>query len=807
MKRAVAAMGLVAVASVCAAAPVNVALNKPYTLTPTPRYRYCTDAGDKTQLTDGAYVKGYFWTQQGTVGWSSVAPVFCTIDLGRVEPICGVSWSTAAGVAGVNWPECLYVLASEDRKTWTYLGDLCEWGNHGQPPPQGAYATFRYATDRLKGRGRYVCVIAAARPFCFVDEIEVWRGPDAWLTEPMSGRQASDPRQFYNESCVQSGVSARLRQDLNMIFSQAATNGLSAALAPHNDEAERLRAAIADSAAKMPSTLQTILPYGALHEKILALNVPVLHASGVTQPRLWQNNRWDPLALTALPSSGAETSVLSLDLMRGEVRGEVLNLTNPHDRTLPFTLRLEGLPAALNLELREVVPTDTQSRTPVMAALRPLVPDAQGRCTLNVPAGCTRQVWLSCRRPAASPGVHEGRLLVEASPVAFRRGVAVRVRLRNLDFPRQPRLHLGGWDYVQGAADYYRAPGNLAPNLALMRDMYVDSPWATPAVFPKGARFDEAGQLLNADALDYTLWDEWIARWQGARNYCVFFAVGPAFHGEKMGTPRFATMVGSWLTAWVRHMEGQGLKASQMVILLFDEPHERSHDEILIAWARAVRAANLGVTLFIDPTYRDPTKGDPEMYALHDILCPNTPMMIEQGTRFRDFYLRQQADGRTLWLYSCSGPAKLLDPITYHRAQAWLAFQIGAKGSFYWALGCGGGIGDSWRAYAQSGSEYSPYFVGPDSVLEGKHSEAVREGVQDYEALCMLRDRVEQARAAGRDVPWVQEAKRVLSEGVAEAVAEVKPQHIHWHVDKERGAMDKVRLQVLDLLEAASRVK
>ncbi len=173
-----------------------------------------------------------------------------------MEPICGASWSTAAGVAGVNWPECLYVLASEDRKTWTYLGDLCEWGNHGQPPPQGAYATFRYATDRLKGRGRYVCVIAAARPFCFVDEIEVWRGPDAWLTEPMSGRQASDPRQFYNESCVQSGVSARLRQDLNVIFSQAATNGLSAALAPHSDEAERLRAAIADSAAKMPSTLQ-----------------------------------------------------------------------------------------------------------------------------------------------------------------------------------------------------------------------------------------------------------------------------------------------------------------------------------------------------------------------------------------------------------------------------------------------------------------------------------------------------------------------------------------------------------------------
>ncbi len=140
-------------------------------------------------------------------------------------------------------------------------------------------------------------------------------------------------------------------------------------------------------------------------------------------------------------------------------------------------------------------------------------------------------------------------------PWRFRRGVAVRVQLRNLDFPRRPQLHLGEQDYVQGWRLLSRAKTSRAQSG--VDAGHVDSPWATPAVFPKGGAFDEAGQLLNADALDYTLWDEWIARWQGARNYCVFFAVGPAFHGEKMGTPRFATMVGSWLTAWVRHMEGK----------------------------------------------------------------------------------------------------------------------------------------------------------------------------------------------------------------------------------------------------------
>ena len=91
----------------------------------------------------------------------------------------------------------------------------------------------------------------------------------------------------------------------------------------------------------------------------------------------------------------------------------------------------------------------------------------------------------------------------------------------------------------------------------------------------------------------------------------------------------------------------------------------------------AVRAANLGVVLFEDPTYENPTKGDPAMFASSDVLCPNTPMMLAQGEPFRAFYRKQQTAGKTLWLYSCSGPAKLLDPVTYHRAQAWLALRDG----------------------------------------------------------------------------------------------------------------------------------
>ena len=91
--------------SVCAAqAPAeftppgpNIALHKPYTMDPLPNYGDCADAADATQLTDGEYTKGYFWVQKTTVGWVHSPPVIVTVDLWQVEPIAGLSYSTAAG--------------------------------------------------------------------------------------------------------------------------------------------------------------------------------------------------------------------------------------------------------------------------------------------------------------------------------------------------------------------------------------------------------------------------------------------------------------------------------------------------------------------------------------------------------------------------------------------------------------------------------------------------------------------------------------------------------------------------------------
>jgi len=102
----------------------NIALGASYTMTMQGRYSLCADADDNVQLTDGVYTEGYFWTQPSTVGWRASRPAHVTIDLGEAQPIRGMSFGSAAGVAGVTWPASLVIYVSDDGESWYDVADL-----------------------------------------------------------------------------------------------------------------------------------------------------------------------------------------------------------------------------------------------------------------------------------------------------------------------------------------------------------------------------------------------------------------------------------------------------------------------------------------------------------------------------------------------------------------------------------------------------------------------------------------------------------------------------------------------------------
>ncbi len=782
----------------------NLARGKPYTLRPTPGYPHCTDPGDTLQLTDGQYTTGYFWTQKSTVGWVRMEDLVITLDLGADSPIRGLSFNTAAGIAGVKWPSAIRVLVSVDGRSYHEVGDLLKL-TKTPPAPDGSYAVQSLQTDALQTHGRYVKLLIAPVGNCtFVDEIEVYRGEEAWLRAALPGKPAKYAPEYFDADAFMANLKRRLGLDLESVREHLAQMKLPGATRQRlATEASRLEGAIVDvPAVRNRTAFRGIMPLNAAHERIYALLGSARAAAGKPALVAWPANPWDYLAPTDLPASPPARR-LAVAAMQGETRACALNLTNCTDRPLTAKLRFEGLPeqfTAAQVTVRDVAWTDTPMLVPVAAAL-PELAAQNGRYDFSLPAGMTRQVWFSITPAGLPPGTHRGALLVDTGTAARPLRVPLTLRVFNLQFPDRPRLHLGGWDYTDGNL-YGVTPQNRAAFLAHLQSRFVDSPWATSgamgfAAYDPAGRFDKPPATRGMDA--------WVASWPHARRYHVFARVD-AVRDPKPDDPLFATKVATWIHFWVAHLKTLGVGPERLFVLLADEPETREEDALIIAWAKAIKAAEPQVHIWDDGT-RPIERLTPDILSAVDFMCPHRPsLMADQDKAVTAVYRRHREAGKGLYLYSCWGPTRLLDPYAYYRLQAWSAFAMGSEGSFFWALGST--AGNCWDAYSQQDTSYTPLFMTADSVTAGKHMEAIRESAGDFETLAMLQDRVrelEQQQPRHRLLPQARTllanaASRVLSARGA-SLAEYKRQEMDWNRPRDRDMADAVRIEVAEMLE------
>jgi hypothetical protein len=294
-----------------------------------------------------------------------------------------------------------------------------------------------------------------------------------------------------------------------------------------------------------------------------------------------------------------------------------------------------------------------------------------------------------------------------------------------------------------------------------MQSHYVDTAWGTRAALPwPGAEeFDGQGNLKAA--LDFTPFDNWAKDWPEARHFFVFINGGDNFAGEKMGTPLFDAKVRSWAGAIVAHMRKTGRDPRTVGLLILDEPHTDAADAIIAAWSNAINAAAPELQLFSDPLWANPEEMKyPEAFTNMDIISPNLQVYKRAGAPAEKYFENLRKQGKELWLYQCDGPARLFDPQRYYRYQAWHTFAIGGSGQGFWAFGDGGEA--PWNEYPSIRFTYAPAIVDRDTVTNSIHWDAVREGMEDFEELAMLRDAV----AATNDAKLRVEGQRVLDEAV-----------------------------------------
>lgn len=720
------------------AAVANLALGKQYTLEPAPNYDLCTDEGDRVQLTDGELrtaKDGGFWTSRTTVGWKR-GDVAITVDLGKREPIAGFGYNLAAGSAGVSWPRAVDVYYSDDCKTWRYAGDVYvrSTSRTGAPDPT-RFDVYHAVSMDMPCAARYVMFRPSVDGYSFVDEVEVFKGPDSLLAEPPRGAVVTNFKDHFVAKCLPQ----KLEADLKRL--ESADPARAAILRPY---AEHI------PTAEEMARQTTELPLNKVHAKIWTLNSFNLRKAGFDSPRFWRNPRWENLDPLAIPPAG-EPAAIKVEVMRGETRSEALNIVNPTFSPLECELEVAGFPSAANLRVYEVVFTDTKDMRAVSSALRG---GKDARVVFTIPAGASKQVWISFRGPELEPGEYSGTVRAAVCGRTLEHPISLKVAA--LEFPKAKLPPVCGWDYNHREISAYngaiRSGANQAANIEVMRGFGMNVP---------------VGSL---SALDPEIFRAWRAKFPWCDTFMVFVAA------DSNGGAALVDRVLGFEKAVI----AAGLDPKKQILQIVDESHEKKSDDAHLALAKAIRAKTSGFRLFYNPMWSPTTAGNQECYDYADVVCVHSS--IYGDAKSRAFFKDLAARGKEVWKYSCIGPVRLFDPLVYYRFQAWDSFSLGGiGGSLYWAFGCGGGIADSWRTYAQTGIEYGPYFVSPTDATPSKSSEAILEGAEDVVYLKLLGERGEAA----------------VAERAIEKVRDSLKGELSWLADRDRELVDRVRVKLL----------
>lgn len=782
---------------------VNIARGCPVTLSPTPNYPLCTDPGDAAQLTDGKYASGKLWSDLAAVGWKHIpgdtsVPTF-TIDLGGIYSIDGLSLSTASQEPAMPGLQAGFVAVSDDGATWRYVCDLVDRYAPDGVPSSGTYAAYKISTQGLGAVGRYVRVVMYADSgVSCLDEFEVYSGGRTANTPGSYLWSSSDWGRFLPTVLTHRAIIRTLRRDLDYarqpIYSAKVTANVRAQLLSQLSTAAK---GLAQVSVPDISTFDAVVPYNATHAAILAVFGQAVRANGLPEIYAWKQHRYEPVYHMDAPSTAPKSVSLSVDMMRNEHRADAFLLTNASGKPIIPYIRVSGLPGAPGCPwLRvAVAPSTGTSTDAIVASALPWLQQSVGAWMTTIPAGMTRKVWLDVDSSKLSPGRYSGELQIRAPGYDIR--LPFRLYVSRVTMPR-PRLSLTVWDYSYDMVAAKRfTMANADAMVANMRAHYVDSPWCHLSVPPDDA-FDMLGRIIRP--IDLSPLGTSVDAWPDARLYLAAVGVGERIGGFPLTEPGFTARAGSWAQAMSAYMRSLGHEPRTLGLLLDDEPSTQADSTKIRLWTQAIDASAPELTMF--QTISSPR---PDLAPVRDaitpadIVCMHGGALDAGGTAVVGYSRQLQAQGKAIWLYSTSGPAKALDPQNYYRREAWRAFRYGARGIGFWAFTDMGDSVDSWNECSASYLQppYAPAFITSTTVTDSIHWEAVREGVEDYEYLAMLQDAASKTKNT--------DLKTRANKLIAEAVSIVTSKYVsspQWNPDAARNTVDDYRLKILTLLEA-----
>ncbi len=400
---------------------------------------------------------------------------------------------------------------------------------------------------------------------------------------------------------------------------------------------------------------------------------------------------------------------------------------------------------------------------------------------MAVAARTVRPVWLTIRIPAdAAPGKYKGRLTAAVDGKAFSLPFTLAVGKETLPAPSDWKFHLDLWQNPYAVARYFGVPLWSDAHFDHMRPImeYLASagekvitasifqhPWNSQTEDPFESMVGKFKALDGSWTYDYSVFDKWVSFMMdcGITEQIDCYSILPwhltfEYYDAAVGCTRTEHMVpGSeeyeayllpFLTDFAAHLKAKGWFGKTCLAM-----DERPKDLLEHAYA-IVHKADKDFRIEGAVNYFGPEVAE-RMYDIS--FAFQQPLLTEEQLS------SHLAKGNRVTFYTCCGPDR---PNTFINScptesalMGWHAAAAGYSGYLRWAYNswvkepCTDARFRTWRA----GDCFLVYPDGPSI-----RSERLIEGIQDFEKIRILRDRLPAAKAAlldtqlakFRDIDW-----------------------------------------------------
>lgn len=466
---------------------------------------------------------------------------------------------------------------------------------------------------------------------------------------------------------------------------------------------------------------------------------------------VWTSSPYVALGPRTPPPEGPIAPWAMLEAAVNEYEHLVLNVHHRGDRAVE--LRLDGalpgqvgrLRSGMNLPVQALAGQDNNplktklSNVPEHAdgLAMPLI-ELDGLNTFFVEPGQTRQIWLTVQTRDLEPGTtwHELRIVPLATPD---RAVAVPVVMTVWSFRLADEAPIGVFcfDY----AGDYRWLHEYKINL-----------WFRGAFPAKGIPLNDDGTLSPYET---DIKRVVARREEGARKFLFSYGYTGSYMkwAEEKKIPYMSPL-------WKRHFKDifarlvkewkeAGLDYGDFALQTVDEAHGDQVQNVI---------ETTPLLREVDPKVRTAMTIMTDLNELKQ-MAPHVDVWLNRNgavwsPEHAAFFAAERAKGKPIWSWNMPNTPKS-EPITQFRTYGWRAmkFDFDAIGFFLYS----GLVYDGYR---------------PGGGIATRHWEAWRDGVEDYQYLWTLRERIAEARRAGVAPAVVEQAETLLARAVDEVIGE-----------------------------------